>query len=207
MLYLIRHGETDWNREHKIQGVTDIPLNEKGHEQALLLAQKLRNIPFDRIYSSHLLRAYSTAQNIASLNGTVNTVLSDERLRERTFGAYEGLTLREIVTELEQKYNCLLPNFDPSFDWFGDTEVERIEAVAARLMLFLDDVSRESSLPICAVTHGGVMKVLMDTVLGIPYTAPRRYAIPNCAVMTLKKKKEVWFLHSFSGIDDFGGQI
>lgn len=204
MIYVVRHGETDWNREHKIQGITDIHLNTKGHEQASILAHNLAHIPFVHVYSSHLTRAYTTAHTIAASNKTCESVSIDERLRERSFGAFEGLSLREIAMSLEKKYTCTLANFDPSFDWFGDPEVECLNAVAARMMCFLDDVANETSMPVCAVTHGGVMKVLMDTVLGIPYTAPRRYAIPNCAVMILKKKKDVWFLHSFSGIDEFG---
>ena len=203
MLYVVRHGETDWNREHKIQGINDTILNESGIAQAHQIAKKLHAVQFKRIYASSLSRAYITAEIISSHNEYFKgRPIKDVRLRERTFGAYEGMKIRDIALQFEKLYTQPLPNFDPSFDWFGDPEVETIESVATRSMSALDEMAGEGDVPVCAVTHGGVMKVVIDTVLGIPYTSLRRYDIPNCAVLVLKKKKKIWFMSSFFGIDD-----
>ena len=88
-LYLIRHGETDYNKERKIQGSCDIPLNEYGRELARETAEGLKDIPFDVIFTSPLCRARETAEWIA--RGRQIPVYEDKRLQEICFGEYEGL--------------------------------------------------------------------------------------------------------------------
>ena len=88
-LYLIRHGETDYNKERKIQGSCDIPLNEYGRELAKVTAEGLKDIPFDVIFTSPLCRARETAEWIA--RGRQIPVYEDKRLKEICFGEYEGL--------------------------------------------------------------------------------------------------------------------
>jgi len=92
---VIRHGETAWNRESRIQGHIDIPLNDQGRWQAERLAQALADEPLAAIYSSDLQRAFDTAQAIAEATGL--DVVADETLRERHFGDMEGLTHDEIL--------------------------------------------------------------------------------------------------------------
>ena len=91
-LLLARHGETDWNRELRIQGSSDIELNELGRQQAQFLAQELTDVELDAIYSSDLSRAKATAAAVAATHGLDVSV--DPRLRERSFGSWEGLTRR-----------------------------------------------------------------------------------------------------------------
>jgi 2,3-bisphosphoglycerate-dependent phosphoglycerate mutase len=90
----LRHGQTAWNAEHRIQGHTDIPLDTTGHWQATQLARALADEPLAAIYSSDLLRAWATAQPLAAATGA--PLVSDRRLRERGFGAFEGHTYADI---------------------------------------------------------------------------------------------------------------
>lgn len=88
-IYIIRHGETDWNRKHLLQGATDIPLNQNGIDVARLTAEALKDVPFDVIYTSPLKRAVQTAE---ILRGDRDIpVIRDNRLKEISFGPYEGL--------------------------------------------------------------------------------------------------------------------
>ena len=86
-LYIARHGETDWNVQHKLQGMTDIPLNENGRRQAAALAESLKGVHLDAIYSSTLSRSRDTARTVA---GTSMTVKSLDGLRERNYGHFQG---------------------------------------------------------------------------------------------------------------------
>ena len=94
-LLLIRHGETAWNAEHRIQGQLDIPLSPQGMLQAAQLAEFLADEPVSAIYSSELSRAWLTAAPLASRLEL--EVIAEPRLRERSFGIFEGLTLDEIA--------------------------------------------------------------------------------------------------------------
>ena len=97
MIYIIRHGQTDWNIEHRTQGHTDIALNKNGIEQADLITQKIANLKIDNIISSDLKRAYMTAQII---NKKFNkTIEEDKRLRECNYGEYDGQDKKLVVYE------------------------------------------------------------------------------------------------------------
>ena len=88
MLYLIRHGKTDWNDRHKLQGRTDIPLNDEGRRMAEAAREEYRDVHFDVCFSSPLIRARETAEIL--LRGRDISIIEDERLREMSFGSYEG---------------------------------------------------------------------------------------------------------------------
>lgn len=96
ILLLIRHGVTDWNREDRVQGQSDIPLNSEGWQQAAILAERLvaEGVPVAAVYSSHLSRAAETARLVAAAFGL--TVAVDPRLRERNSGVAEGLCRHEV---------------------------------------------------------------------------------------------------------------
>ena len=89
LIYIIRHGETDWNTKRLLQGATDIPLNQNGIEVARLTAKALKDVPFDVIYTSPLSRAVQTAE-IMRRDRDI-PIIPDERLKEISFGPYEGL--------------------------------------------------------------------------------------------------------------------
>ena len=89
MLYIMRHGRTDWNERHKLQGRTDIPLNEDGRRMAEAAREEYRDVPLDVCYCSPLVRAKETAEIV--LRGRDILILTDDRLREMSFGEYEGI--------------------------------------------------------------------------------------------------------------------
>lgn len=194
MLYLIRHGETEWNTLGKIQGSSDTPLNKKGEEEALFLARFLWNLPVTRIISSDLARAQKTAQIIANHSIPVAT---DKRLRERIFGKYEGLTRHEILAQLKEKYAIDEEHFDPVFDWPDKEEVEALEALLARARAVIDEIRPEvDDRHIGIVTHGNVVHVLLCHILNIPFSAARPVRLANCTCVELELRNEKWMVRS-----------
>src|SRR5687768_8562436 len=162
-LLLARHGETDWNRELRIQGSSDIALNELGRQQASALAQELADVPLDAIYSSDLSRARETAEAVAATHEL--QVRLDPRLRERAFGSWEGLT-REDIAELPDRSR---------HDGESDDEVR--ERVLEAVQAIADAHPGEQVL---VVAHGGALNALWHHAVG---ERVERWA--NCAVYRL----------------------
>lgn len=159
LLTLVRHGQTDWNLARRIQGSTDIPLNETGREDARWAAGQLAGGVHHTIYASPLKRARETAEIIAAELG-LDVPALDADLREREFGEGEGM----LVADYLETYG----------DW--DAEVpgaETLEGVAARALRALDRIAldaRRRSAPLAesviVVAHGGVIRALIDHVSG-----------------------------------------
>ena len=149
MIYIIRHGQTDWNIEHRTQGHTDIALNKNGIEQAELISQKIANLKIDNIISSDLKRAYMTAQIInKKFNKTIET---DKRLREFCFGTLEGITRDKITQEIWDDFNKNAKQFN----------AETKEEIFNRIKSFIDDLkSININQSILVVTHGGTIKMI-----------------------------------------------
>ena len=162
-LLLARHGETDWNRELRIQGSSDIELNELGREQARTLAEELADVELDAIYASDLSRARATAEAVAATKGL--PVQLDARLRERAFGSWEGLT-REDVAERHagERHD-------------GETDDE----VRERVLAAIDAIAAaHPGQHVLVVSHGGALNTLWHHALG---ERVERWA--NCAVYKL----------------------
>lgn len=159
LLTLVRHGQTDWNLARRIQGSTDIPLNETGRADARTAAERLEGTTHHAIYSSPLLRARETAEIIASHLGLGAPVLVPD-IREREFGEGEGM----LVSEYMQTYG----------DWLAPVPgAETLDEVAERSMSALDAIARDSrrrSTPVAesviVVAHGGVIRSLISHVSG-----------------------------------------
>jgi broad specificity phosphatase PhoE len=162
-LLLARHGETNWNRELRIQGSSDIELNELGLKQAHALAQELEHVELDAIYASDLSRARATAEAVAASHGL--EVHLDPRLRERAFGSWEGLTREDVAA---------LPD-GASHDGESDDEVR--ERVLAAVQSIAEAHRGEQVL---VVSHGGALNTLWHHALGVRI---ERWA--NCAVYKL----------------------
>lgn len=147
-LWLIRHGETVYNQEKRIQGRMDIPLNENGKEQAHLLAEWMRTQPVDAVYASDLKRAVATAEAIARVHGlTVNRL---EELRERSFGDWEGITFEE----LKQRY----PDWEKVWDEGGCYGVERYDELMKRIAEQWERIARKHpGAHVVVVGHGSSM--------------------------------------------------
>jgi probable phosphoglycerate mutase len=162
-LLLARHGETDWNRELRIQGSSDIGLNELGRRQARLLAQELTDVDLDAIYASDLSRASATAAAVAATHGL--EVKLDRRLRERSFGSWEGLTREDLDA---------LP---PGSHHDGESDDE----VRGRMLAAVHDIAAaHPGEQVLLVSHGGALNTLWHHALGVRI---ERWA--NCAVYKL----------------------
>jgi broad specificity phosphatase PhoE len=162
-LLLARHGETDWNRELRIQGSSDIELNDLGRQQAQFLAQELTDVDLDAIYSSDLSRARATAAAVAATHGL--EVNLDRRLRERSFGSWEGLTREDIST------------FPAGSRHDGESDDE----VRERVLAAVEEIaSHHPGEQVLIVSHGGALNTLWHHALGVKV---ERWA--NCAVYKL----------------------
>jgi len=145
-LYLVRHGETDWNRLKRIQGRTDIPLNDTGREQARLTGMLLTRRPIARVYASPLSRAFETAQIIAGELGLPEPE-AREALIERDYGAAEGLSFHEV----DVRY---------STDDVPDRETR--EQVAGRVVpALLEIAAAHPGESIAVVSHGGAIRAAL----------------------------------------------
>jgi broad specificity phosphatase PhoE len=165
-LLLARHGETDWNRDGRFQGHADTPLNNLGREQARALAEEVADV--DVIYSSDLRRAIETAQVVADRLGL--EVRVDSRLRERSFGGWEGLTRQEIEEAFRDDYERWRTG-----ESFGAEDAESHEAFAERIEAFLADVlARHPEETVLVITHGGSIRVIQAVASGLNYLRDRR---------------------------------
>lgn len=151
-MYLIRHGETDWNSSRRIQGHSDVALNERGLRQAELVGARLKREIFHAVYSSDLCRAHVTAEHIAKhFDYGISTHTT---LRERCYGRLEGLTYEEIRDRFSQE----------------DEEthgIESFEAMQQRAVTALTEIARQHpGQTIVVVSHGGLINSFLHYVTG-----------------------------------------
>jgi len=173
----IRHGETDWNVEKRIQGQIDIPLNETGRAQALAMAFSAAHHNFDAIYSSDLMRARNTANMLAARRGLDVKILPP--LRERHFGIFQGLTAAEGKVSQPEAHARYLAR-DPDYDFETG---ESMASLAKRVEAAVQEMTQHhAGHTIAAVTHGGVLDILYRKATGKPLHKPRDFNIPNCAL-------------------------
>lgn len=176
----IRHGETAWNVDTRIQGQLDIPLNDTGRWQARRMALALANEPIRAIYASDLLRARETAFALAAT--TDLPVLSEQGLREREFGVFEGKTFAEIASlwpEQSQRWRKRDPDFAPE----GGESLLQFRQRVTRTAQALAE--RHPGELIALVSHGGVMDVLYRAATRQDLQAPRTWALGNAAINRL----------------------
>ncbi len=178
-LILIRHGETDWNVEHRIQGHIDIPLNRTGHAQAAAIGERFRELDIDVLVTSDLLRAMQTMAPISEVRD--QTVLSDARLRERHLGVLQGKTREEAEQLTPEAFHVLRSRAK-------NAELEEGESLATfaqRVIDALTDLAkRHRNKRIVAVTHGGVLDIAYRHASGTPLETPRTFPIHNASVNT-----------------------
>lgn len=176
----VRHGETAWNADTRIQGHTDIALNPHGHWQARRLGAVLAEEPIDAIYTSDLSRAYQTAEAVAQASGVALVV--EPGLREREFGAFEGKTFAEIEAlwpEQALAWRKRVPDFAPVG---GESLVQFRDRVLGTVQLL---VQQHQQGQIVLVAHGGVMDLLYRAATGQALQAPRTWVLGNAAINRL----------------------
>ncbi len=174
---IIRHGETDWNVEKRIQGHTDIPLNENGRAQALAMAFNAAHQRFQAIYSSDLARAQETARVLAQREGLEVKLLP--QLRERHFGVFQGITAAQGAGLYPAAYAHYVAR-DLEYDFETG---ESLRGFSDRVTDGIDWLLRHhSGQTIAAVSHSGVLDVVYRRATGRPLHTPRDFTIPNCAL-------------------------
>jgi len=179
-LIAIRHGETAWNVEGRIQGSTDIPLNAIGQWQARQTGQALAHETIAAIYSSDLARAFATARAIADSTGA--PLHPEPRLRERQFGDFEGKTFLQIEAEFPDQADRWRKR-DPDFAPPGGESLTMLHQRIARAVDAL--AAHHIGQQIALVAHGGVMDILYRLAARANLQAPRTWQLSNAAINRL----------------------
>lgn len=182
-IYLVRHGQTDWNVEGKVQGDTDIPLNKEGEEQASKLKEKLRNINFSAVYSSDRVRTHRTAEII--LGEKQVPIIQTPELRNRFIGSWEGRLTRDFKKKFEGA-----DLFNKPKDIFLTFKFDDIESYAdtyKRIKKFITSLlSSSQGSPILLSSHSGVLSSVLYT---LDFRPGLTWKISNCAMLTLQVKQ------------------
>ena len=174
-LLAVRHGRTDWNDLGKVQGIADTNINEEGIRQAEELAEKLKNEKIDLIISSPLKRALQTASII---NAGKTTIITDDRIKERDFGEFEGATKDVFDWKEFWSYRKNLQY----------EKAENVQNLYKRVYDFLDELKNDyKNQTILIVTHGGVSVALNSYFEGIPpEEKPTQGSFKNCEIREYK---------------------
>jgi len=177
-IFLVRHGETEWNRARRYQGWSDSPLTARGIAQAQAVGHRLHTLPEAAeadIIASPIGRARHTAEIIASHLGRPGLVRFDERLREISLGAWDGLGRREIRALMGARF--------VEFEWYFDTpDGERYDGFAGRIAAWLHEIGET---PVIAVCHGVVTRVLRGLYAELPRAEALRLAVPQDRIFRL----------------------
>lgn len=191
-LCLVRHGETEWNAERRLQGQIDIGLNDTGRRQALAAGRWLRGQPIRAVYSSDLQRARCTAEAIAAALGLPLT--TSPQLRERNYGIFQGLTYAEAKERYPDAYHAFEAR-DPDYA-FGNGETLR--AMYARVTGKLEELAAaHAGEAIVVVVHGGVLDIVNRFVRGNPLETPRDFLIPNAGLNWIAAVDGRWHIETW----------
>lgn len=178
-IWLIRHGETDWNAEQRLQGWRDIPLNEAGRQQAKSVQRFLtqQNIAFDAVLTSDLQRAIQTAQ--IAFEGYPAALNQDAQLRERNYGIYEGRPWRNLIQLPDQptlEVNLRNPELEVP-------EGESLTVFHQRIIQAFNRIALERPTQrLAVIAHGGVIEMVWRYIRKVDLTIPRSESILNASV-------------------------
>jgi len=193
-IILIRHGETEWNSQQRMQGHSNSDLSEVGRGQIQALGELMKNVSFDHIYSSDSLRARQTAEAITQYSG--HTLQFDQRIREKNLGVFEGLT----STEAKERHPEIYRLFKTAGANYVIDEGESTQQLLERALEFIEEIRlRHPQERVVMVTHGGVVRVLMKHALGLPIDAPTRFIIKNTGIFGLIWN-ENWLVTQMGGV-------
>lgn len=180
-ILLIRHGETAWNAKRRLQGHLDIPLNEEGERQAAALGRALRDESLDAVFSSDLQRARQTAEAIALPRGM--RVQLDRGLRERCYGAFEGMLYGEISQRYPDAYKAWQArDIDARFPE-GVHVAETLREFSQRVVAAITRIVMENTYRrVAMVAHGGVLECAYRAAQGLGFSHARDFDIFNASV-------------------------
>ncbi len=192
-LIMMRHGQTAWNVEHRIQGHTDIPLDERGREQAAAIAERLSCMELAAVYASPLLRAFETGSVIAQRNHC--PIYKEDRLIERFFGDWEGLCMTDIAHNkpeawqqwVEDPENCPIPNAEP------------LQAVLQRSLACTEEITKKHPEGnVVIVSHANPVKLLLMHYAGIPLEKIHKIRTDNCSYSELGLREGSFVLNALN---------
>lgn len=191
---LLRHGETEWNTQRRWQGHEDIPLNRHGELQAHAAAEALQDQRLDIIYTSDLNRAKTTARLIA--DACLTPLVVEPELRERHFGAIQGLTRREAEERYPSLYSRIQAR-EPDVDPPGRNS-ESLGRFARRIgAVFRSIAVRHPGKRVLIVSHGGCMDIMYRVVTGMSLEAPRNFALGNATINWVSWQEGQWQLREW----------
>lgn len=190
---LVRHGETCWNADGRFQGQQDIALNDTGRQQARRTAAALATEPFAACYTSDLQRAWETAEILAAPHGL--TPVRDPRLREASFGAWEGCVLAEIATRWPEALAAWRADSLRTRPPGGET----LEAVQTRVAAALHELlARHADESVLLVGHGGSARAIIVEALGTTLEIYRRLHLDNCSVSVIQANEYGYRLYTLN---------
>jgi broad specificity phosphatase PhoE len=195
-LFLVRHGQSTWNHERRIQGQLDPPLSDEGRRQAARLGKRLAGRTFSALYTSDLKRAAETAQLVGQAVGVVGMPMAE--LREIYLGQWEGLRTEELAERFPEAW----ASWTDEPDWDLVPGGEGSAAFEARVSLALDRLfARHPQDDVLVVTHGGVIQIALHHVVGRPGRGIFPFRIQNTSVSILEKRNGRVVV---SGVNDIG---
>jgi probable phosphoglycerate mutase len=196
----VRHGETVWNAEMRMQGQLDTALSERGRWQAARAAEALVGEGIEAIFASDLARAFDTARAIAGVVGL--PIATDVGLRERSFGIFEGHTYAEIDARWPDEA-ARWRHHDPAFAPDGGESLVEFSVRAVAAATRIADAARGRTTLV--VTHGGVLDCLYRAASGVALGAPRSWELGNAAINRLLYTGERFTLVGWSDIAHLEG--
>jgi probable phosphoglycerate mutase len=195
-LLLVRHGQSTWNHERRIQGQLDPPLSDEGRRQAAQLGRRLAGRKFAGFYSSDLMRAAETAQLVGESIGIDPTPMAE--LREINLGQWEGLRTEDLAARFPEAW----ASWTEEPDWDLVPGGEGSAAFEARVGAMLDTLfKRHTQGDVLVVTHGGVIQIAIHHVVGRPGRGIFPFRIQNTSVSVLERRNGRVVV---SGVNDIG---
>jgi probable phosphoglycerate mutase len=193
-IILIRHGETEWNSQKRMQGHSNSDLSSVGQAQIQALGQWMKNVPFDLIYSSDSLRAKQTAEAITQFSG--HELQFDQRLREKNLGVFEGLTSEEA----RERHPEVFRLFKTAGSKYVIDEGESTQQLQDRALEIVNEIRiKHPEERVLLVTHGGFIRVVMKHSLGLSLETPTRFLIRNTGVFRLEWEDK-WLVSQMGGV-------
>ena len=193
-IILIRHGETEWNSQKRMQGHSNSDLSSVGQAQIQALGQWMKNVPFDLIYSSDSLRAKQTAEAITQFSGY--ELQFDQRLREKNLGVFEGLTSEEA----RERHPEVFRLFKTAGSKYVIDEGESTQQLQDRALEIVNEIRiKHPEERVLLVTHGGFIRVVMKHSLGLSLETPTRFLIRNTGVFRLVWEDK-WLVSQMGGV-------
>ncbi len=200
IIYITRHGETEWNAEGRIQGHTDVPLSERGREQARMLARRLAGVRIDAVYASDLSRAAETARTALGERDVPISFTSD--LREYNKGVFEGMTAAEYQQKFPHLFKASMEN---DLD-FAPPDGETIRETSHRLARVFQAVRRQHlDENVLVVGHGGSLRAGIVSLLELPLEANWKFVMHNCSLTVVHTYPDNCVMHLYNDTSHIGG--